>query len=160
LVDNELKKAWNSKMIVANRICGLILLVLALVSLWEGMKTWDGMGGTGFMPVIVGIIFALLGLGILSVKQYAEDRQPIRWPSKIGWQRLVLVFSALVAYPLAVPWLGYPVASALFLTGLCRVMGNIGWRRGMIFGLVSSGSTYIIFKIWLHMPLPAGILGI
>ena len=50
-------------MIVANRICGLILLILALVSLWEGMKTWDGMGGTGFMPVIVGIIFALLGLG-------------------------------------------------------------------------------------------------
>ena len=147
-------------MIVANRICGLILLILALVSLWEGMKTWDGMGGTGFMPVIVGIIFLLLGIGILIAQPCSEDRQPIRWPSKSGWQKLGLVFSALVAYPLAVPWLGYPVASALFLTGLCRIIGVIGWRMGLTFGLVSAASTYIIFKIWLNMPLPAGILRI
>ena len=86
---SELRKAWNPKMIVANRICGLILLILALVSFLEGMRTWDGMGGTGFMPVIVGGIFTLLGLGILGAKSYAEDRQPIRWPSKIGWPRLI-----------------------------------------------------------------------
>ena len=76
-------------MIVANRLCGLILLTSALVSFLEGMRTWDGMGGTGFMLVIVGGIFVLLGIGILSAQPRSEDRQPIRWPSKIGWQRLI-----------------------------------------------------------------------
>ena len=41
-------------MSVADRILGIILLLLALVCLVEGIRVWDGMGGTGFMPVIKG----------------------------------------------------------------------------------------------------------
>jgi len=39
-------------------------------------------------------------------------------------------------------------------------MGRVRWGYGLIFGLVASGFTYIIFKIWLNMPFPIGFLGV
>ncbi len=33
----------------ANRILGVILLLLALSCFIEGIRVWDGMGGNGFM---------------------------------------------------------------------------------------------------------------
>lgn len=82
-------------MLMADRTLGWILLLLALVSLVEGFRIWDEMGGSGFMPVIVGSIFVLLGLGFLTRKSQPEKDLPLPWPSKMGLQRLGLVFTAL-----------------------------------------------------------------
>jgi hypothetical protein len=62
-------------------------------------------------------------------------------------------------YTLLVPWVGYPLSTALFLTILLRAMGKVRWGYGLVFGLGVSVFTYVIFKIWLNMPLPAGFWG-
>lgn len=146
-------------MLMADRTLGWILLLLALVSLAEGFRTWDRMGGTGFMPVIVGSIFTLLSLTLLTRKPHPGRNHPISWPNKMGWRRLGLTCMTFVVYTLTVPWIGYAIATTLFLSGLLKIMGDIRWRNGFILGILASGSTYVIFKIWLNMPLPAGILG-
>lgn len=71
-------------MLLTDRILGLILLMLALVSLVEGFRIWDGMGGSGFMPVIVGSIFALLGLGFLTRKSHPGKKISL-FPGQVKW---------------------------------------------------------------------------
>ena len=143
----------------SDRILGWVLLGLALISLGEGLRTWDKVGGTGFMPVIVGTIFSLLSLGLLFRRPHPEKAPPVFWIDGAGRKRVVLTFITFVLYILIVPWAGYAIGTIVFLASLFKIIGNIRWRYGLIFGIVASVSTYVIFKTWLSMPLPAGFLG-
>jgi hypothetical protein len=143
----------------ANKILALFLILSSAAILAEGARIWDGMGGTGFMPVLVGILFAILGVSLFWAAGHPEDRQLISWPGKDTRGKLVLVFSALPVYAIAMPWIGYPVATFLFLAGLIRVLGERRWWCGLIFGTIVSGITYFVFKVCLHMPFPGGIWG-
>jgi hypothetical protein len=147
-------------MSVADRILGIILLLLALVCLVEGIRVWDGMGGTGFMPVIMGVVFGTLSSGFLVSRSPNRESPPIPWPTKGNWQKIGFISLSLVLYTLLVPWIGYLIGTTLFLIGLVRAMGRVRWGYGLIFGLVATGFTYIIFKIWLNMPFPVGFLGV
>jgi putative tricarboxylic transport membrane protein len=146
-------------MVIADRIVGFILLLLAAACIAEGIRVWDGFGETGFMPVLVSVIFAFLSLGLLLHKSQNKE-EVIPWPQKRGWQQIGIIVASLVLYALLVPCIGCLLTTALFLTGLVRAMGKVGWGYGLIFGAVVSTSTHIIFKIWLNMSLPAGFLGI
>jgi hypothetical protein len=143
----------------ADRILGGVLLLLALISLGEGLRTWDKIGGTGFMPAIIGSIFGLLGLVLLFRRPPLGKDQPNFWSHQAGWRRIGLTIMTFFLYILAVPPIGYAMGTVVFLMVLFRIMGNIRWEKGFLYGMVASVSTYIIFKVWLNMPLPAGFLG-
>ncbi len=144
----------------ADRVVGWVLLLLAAVCALEGWRTWDGVGGTGFFPTILGGIFGLLGIGFLGGKTPPEDNVPIPWPDRMGWRQIAQVLSALIVYAVLIPWIGYPVATTLFLAGLCKIVGSRRWTYGFLFGVVVSAVTHVIFKTWLNMPLPVGPWGI
>jgi hypothetical protein len=143
----------------SDRILGWVLLGLALFSLGEGWRTWDKIGGTGFMPVIIGIIFSLLGLGLLFSRSHPEKNESIFGTEQTGWRRVGLTCITFALYILTIQSVGYALGTIVFLTILFKIMGVIRWRTGFIFGIVASASTYVIFKIWLSMPLPAGFWG-
>jgi putative tricarboxylic transport membrane protein len=147
-------------MIFADRIVGFILVLLAATCIAEGIRVWDGFGRTGFMPAIVGLIFVFLSPGLLLRKSRDQEAGIILWPQKGVWQKIGFILASLVLYTLLVPWIGYPLATTLFLTMLLRATGTVRWGYGVVFGVGVSASTYVIFKIWLNMPLPAGFWGI
>ena len=147
-------------MVRADRILGIILLFLALVCFIEGIRVWDGVGGTGFMPALLGAVFALLGPGLLIPRPPSQAFFSISWPLKAGWQQLGLIFLCMVLYTLLLPWVGFLLGTTLFLTVLVRVMGRVRWGYGLIFGLVVSIITFVVFKIWLNMPFPSGFFGV
>ena len=153
----EAEKAGMRK---ADRIVGWILFSLALVCAVEGWRTWDGVGGTGFFPVILAGIFAFLSLGLLLGKTAPEEDHAISWPDKKSWWRMALVFSALISYAILSQWVGYPAATVLFLAALCKIIGERRWPFGFLFGAGVAAVTYVVFKIWLNLPLPAGLWGI
>ena len=147
-------------MLAADRILGIILLLLGVACLVEGTRVWDGMGGTGFMPVIMGVVFGALSLGFLVSWSPSRESPLILWPAKGNRQKIGFLSLALVFYTLLVPWIGYLISTTLFLIGLVCAMGGVRWGRGLIFSLITSSCTYFIFKVWLKMPLPAGFLGV
>lgn len=142
-----------------DRILGWVLLGLALLALGEGWRTWDKIGGTGFMPVIIGIIFSLLGLGLLFGRRASEENQPIFGIEERGWRRVGMTCILFSLFILTIPFVGYTLGTIVFLTILFKIMGVDRWRTGFIFGVVGAVSTYVIFKILLSMPLPDGFLG-
>lgn len=146
-------------MIFADRIVGFILVLLAATCIAEGIRVWDGFGRTGFMPAIVGLIFVCLSLGLLLRKSRDPKDGVIIWPQKGVWPKIGFTLTVLILYTLLVPWIGYPLSTALFLTALLRAMGKVRLGYGLLFGVVVSAFTYVIFKIWLNMPLPAGFWG-
>jgi hypothetical protein len=155
----NLERTGKPAMVFPDRIVGFILLLLAATCIAEGIRVWDGFGGTGFMPAIVGLIFVFLSPGLLLRKSRDQAEGVIPWPQKGVWQKIGVTLASLVLYTLLVPWVGYPLSTALFLTILLRAMGKVRWGYGLVFGLGVSVFTYVIFKIWLNMPLPAGFWG-
>jgi putative tricarboxylic transport membrane protein len=141
---------------VADRLIGGALLVLGLVSILEGRRTWDGIGGTGFMPVLLGGAFALLGIGML-----ASRRAPavVAWPSGSARRSLFTVSAMLLWYAVAVPWIGYTASTTAFLAGLVRFMGRLPWWKSLALGIGVALFTHVVFRVWLHMPLPDGLFG-
>ncbi len=143
-------------MLGADRILGIILLFLALACFAEGIRVWDGMWGTGFLPVIMGFVFSVLALGFL----FSRESFQVPWLAKGNRRKIAFIYLALMSYTLLIPWMGYFIGTTLFLIGLVRAMGRVRWGYGVIFGLVTSSCTYLIFKVWLKMPLPGGFLGV
>ena len=146
-------------MVRADRILGGILLLLALVCFIEGIRVWDGMGGTGFMPALLGMIFALLSPGLLIARPKNQASLSIPWPLKAGWLQIGLIFLCMMLYTLLLPWVGFLPGTTLLLTALVCVMGRVRRGYGLIFGFLVSLITYVVFKVWLNMPFPAGFLG-
>jgi putative tricarboxylic transport membrane protein len=147
-------------MLAADRILGIIFLLLASACLAEGIRVWDGMGETGFLPVIMGIVFGALAPGFLFSRSSHRESFQIPWPAKGNRQKIALVYLSLMLYTLLVPWMGYFIGTTLFLIGLVRAMGSVRWGYGLFFSLATSSCTYLIFKVWLKMPLPGGFLGV
>jgi len=145
-----------------DQILGIILMVLALVCLVEGFLVWNGMGGTGFMPVIMGGVFAGLSLGLLISWSGKRESSNIPWPSRAVWIQISFIFLAMVFYILLLPWVGYLLGTTILLGALVWNMGRgrISWKFGLIFGVVVSTITYVVFKKWLNMPFPSGFFGI
>ena len=142
----------------ADRILGILLALLGLLCLAEAIRVWDGIGGTGFLPLLLGVVFALLSPGLLVSRSQPPKSSSISWPARGVWQRIGLIFLSLVFYILLLPWIGYLLATALFMIALVRAMGGVRWGYSLIFGVGVSASTHVVFKIWLNMPFPSGIL--
>ena len=142
----------------ADRILGILLLLLGLACLAEGGRVWDGIGGTGFMPVLLGSVFLLLALGLLAFPSRPQGETSISWPAGGVWRQIVLIFISLTSYVLLLPWIGYLPGTAILLIALVRVMGRVHWGFSLIFGVGVSVLTHVVFKIWLNMPFPAGVL--
>ncbi len=140
----------------ADRVVGWTLLCLGAVCAIEGWRTWDGVGGTGFFPAILAVAFGLLGAGFQFGGTVREDEIPILWPDRTGRRVMAQVVSALIAYAILMPWIGYAFSTVLFLAGVCRIIGTMRWSYGLLFGIVVSAATHVVFKVWLNMPLPAG----
>jgi putative tricarboxylic transport membrane protein len=141
----------------ADRILGILLALLGFLCLAEAVRVWDGIGGTGFMPLFLGVVFALLSLGLLASPSQPPKSSPLPWPAKEVWQRIGLIFTVLGLYILLLPWFGYLLATTIFLTALVWVMGRVRWGYCLIFGVGVSAVTHVVFKTWLNMPFPSGI---
>ncbi len=111
------------------------------------------------MPVIIGVIFSLLGLGLLFRRSGPEKDGPVFGTEQAGWRRVGLTCITFALFIMTIPFVGYIIGTIVFLTIIFKIMGIVHWRTGFFFGIVASVSTYIIFKILLSMPLPTGFLG-
>ncbi len=142
----------------ADRILGTVMGALSLLCLIGSYQLWEGWAGPGTMPLIVGIILLFLAIGFWVFP--SKDEGVIFSFEKGMMVHMGVTLGSFALYILLIGWVGYPLATWLLLIVLVRSM-----KRGSIYktliwtGMVSVG-TYIIFKSYLSMPLPAGFIGI
>jgi hypothetical protein len=65
----------------------------------------------------------------------------------------------LALYAGALGVLGFLASSFVLVLLTARLMGATGWRRPAVLALGVTVASYVVFVIWLGVPLPAGWFG-
>lgn len=132
-----------------------VLYVVAAALLPMGSASQPG---PGVFPLVVGVAFALVCAGaVVEALARPAFRERLTLSAGVARRRLLVVTVTLLASIVATPYLGiFVAATALMLVSL-RVLGNVGWVRSVVYGLVTSAVLYAVFVILLRVPLPNGI---
>lgn len=146
------------------REMGAILIVLGVIALYEGYQLYalreelvaGAIVGDDTMLVAVGVALVLIGVFLLFARL-----PPVIATMPSGPIRTQMLSAAgvLAAYWLIAPWLGYTASTGLVAVALFRTMGRYGWPTAVLFGALTTGALYLMFRVWLLLPLPSGVLG-
>jgi putative tricarboxylic transport membrane protein len=116
--------------------------------------------GPGFIPFWSSIMFALFScilLGISLFKKKESVRPADLWQG-LRWGNTIIVVAALIFYCLALPNIGYILATF----GLMLVLFSLGKMKPWVVilgSLLTVLLSYSLFDYFLKMPLPRGIFG-
>ena len=112
--------------------------------------------GPGFFPWWTSILIVLLALALLV--QALKSRSPT---TREGFGRIGKVVGLLIvlaAYTFLLDHVGYPLCSFLLVLFMLRVTDPQPWAIAIgVAGMTAVGS-YIVFAMWLSVPLPRGPL--
>ena len=133
---------------------GLALFFVALGVLWivraARMPMWEGFApDSGFLPLIYGILLAGLALAAAGQVLAAGGTAP---PQEYRKPLLVLVI--LGAAVSALPVAGFAISVFLLLFFLYALVERLPWIAAALVSAATTGVLYLVFKIWLRVPLP------
>ncbi len=140
------------------RAVPLVLLVVAAVYLTLAVRLPFGTAarpGAGFYPVIVAVFAVVVALAATASAfrgVRGADVVELDAPSR---RRVAISVTALVAFCLALPWVGYPITAFAFVAVVLRYLGA-RWTTALITAVLSSAGSYGIFATLLDVPLPRG----
>ena len=145
---------------------GIIFLVISvLISLGSARLSYGSVHnpGPGFLPLWLGIVLGLLSVGLLIKSTFqSSDLRLARQllDERIRWGKVLLTLGVLVLYGLLLDYLGFLLLTFLFVGCLIRSVDPQPWRKVVVWALVGSVGSYLIFEVWMKLRLPRGFLGV
>lgn len=132
--------------------------ILGLSCFLETFRVWNGWDGTGVMVLVTGGLFLVLMIIFLIF----PDRSitSIQWFSKKEMLHMGILSGAFALYIILMDELGYLLATWLFLVGVTKYISPSKILTILIWTGVVALGTYIIFKKYLGMYLPIGLIDI
>lgn len=118
----------------------------------------SGVPGPGFLPLIVAVGIIACGGTLVWRGVLSPPREGVRWPPMSGWMRVGLMLAAMaVSFWLMEP-LGFIVVTAAFMAVMVYFLGERSWRIMTLVPVLSAVGLYVVFAVWLRVPLPKGII--
>jgi putative tricarboxylic transport membrane protein len=145
--------------VVIARVSGLVVAGLGLGAciLARNLPAQTGFGlGPAFLPFWTGIVLTACGLWLCA--RPTPDPE-VSWPASRGFARAASGFILLLLYALALQPLGYLISSAVFLVIAILLLEPVRPTRALIVGIAGAVFLFFIFRVWLRVPLPGGVLG-
>ena len=140
------------------RAVPLVLLVAAGVYLTLALRLPFGAAarpGAGFYPVFVAVFAIVVALAAAASAYRSAPGTVAIELDAASRRRVVISVVALVAFCLALPWIGYPAAAFAFVTVVLRYLGG-RWTTALLTGALSAAASYVLFAVLLDVPLPPG----
>ena len=129
-------------------VLGTLWIVAALrMPLWQGFVPQSG-----FMPLWYGAILAGLAGAILVFNREKKAEAPVGKP--------LVVVALLAAGILALELAGFVLAIFVLLLVLFAAVEKLPLGRSALVAGATTAVLYFLFKTWLGVKLPAGLLGI
>ncbi|SOE17195.1 tripartite tricarboxylate transporter TctB family protein [Hoeflea halophila] len=141
-----------------------LLTLFSAAALWQayGISGFSGLSQPGVFPMLAAATMLASCLFILaSTLRTRSSREP--GESVVFWRdvlpvRLLVILAMVALYLYAMPWLGFVIASGLFLFASFAYL----WRKNALISLaLSAGSlaaVYFLFRIVFEVVLPQGKL--
>lgn len=143
-----------------DRATGTITLAFGafVVVLAVGMPLLTaGVPGPGLLPLIIGLLLVMFG--VLLLLQPGQESSASSSLDREAGRRITGTIGAAVLFTAAVPIIGFPIATMIFLTVLIWWWGQYRWWIAGLISLLTSLSLMLVFQSLLHAPLPKGIWG-
>ena len=152
-------------------LTGLVVLAASLVLFWAtlGLERHPMVPvGPGFYPRIVLGITAAMGL-LLVLLDVLGRRRAVAKPAepagagtvRPNYALVVAAFAVFTVYVLALPYVGFRIATLAFLVVMQVVLepprGMRRWVVVLAVALVATGASYYAFERYLHVLLPRGL---
>jgi hypothetical protein len=133
---------------------GLALFFAAVGALWlvraARMPWWEGFApSSGFLPLVYGVLLSALALAALAQILTAAAAGPTP-----EFRKPLLVLAILAATVSALPLAGFVISVFALLFLLYAVVERLPWRTSALVSAATSGVLYLVFKVWLSVPLP------
>jgi len=143
----------------ADRVWGVVILVFGGIYLLEGIRIppaaiGDPLGPRTF-PTILGIVMAACGAYLIA---RPEARMGPPALQRQFFRPVLTLSILLIAYALSIAWMGYLLATFLFLLASACIMGERSPIRAMVIALLFSVGMHLLFTRFLNIPLPIGLL--
>ena len=135
------------------------LMVFGALTAWQAQKLTVGdyhAPGPGFFPFYLSILLIISGIAIFIQGLAEKPAEEEAAPRKL---RVAAALIAIFIYPFLLEPLGYLLTTFLLMLLCIRLMLTRAWWFAPAIAIVISLSSYIIFKVWLQVLLPAGLLG-
>ena len=141
----------------------LLLIVLGVVSSWEAIRLgmearaeqlFDVVGPDRYL-LGISVLLTLLGLAHLRGKRKSSAPPPAAEEPQAA--HLPAALTLLMAiYAAAMPFIGYALATALFLVASLSLTRAGSRRSILLVAIVTSIAFVLIFDVFADMPLPTG----
>jgi putative tricarboxylic transport membrane protein len=147
----------------ADLVTGIVLLLFSLTLAFESARMPLMVGvttGPGFLPLLLSVFIGALSVSILvSSMRRPEGVDPaVTWPTGRGRFWIIVIFAALLAYTFLITILGYVLSTFAFMLLVVWLLGSYRWYWTVVMSLSISVGLYVVFRMWLGMPLPTGVL--
>jgi len=122
-----------------------------------------GRPGPGFFPFYLALVFSLVSLALIlrSLRPAASEQVAPRVSAKtLRPQKVVATLLGLIVYAFALEWLGFLFATFILMLFLFKAVDPLAWPAAIGGSLATSLLSYVVFKMWLQVSLPAGLLGL
>lgn len=118
--------------------------------------------GAAFLPFWVGVVIALLSLGLLlpARREGAAEGGLALSPDAAAWRRPGVMLAFLAAYVALLEPMGYVATTFLFLVFSMMALGRGRWWVTVLASSLATGALAVLFRTWLKAPLPRGPWGL
>lgn len=147
----------------AETVAGAVVLAIGVALLLGSIKfpyLLDGVPGPGFLPrwIAIGLLGSGLVLTVQAIRARLVALEAIQWPKANGWARVGLMLGGLAVSLVVLDRLGFLLTTTLFMAVVIFGLGVRSWRMLASIPLLAAIGLYVVFAVWLQVPLPKGVL--
>jgi putative tricarboxylic transport membrane protein len=144
---------------VRSDVVAALVLVFSVTAAYESSKLPFGTihkPGEGFFPFWISAVLFLLGLCLLFQALKSGPSTGREGSGRVAKVAVLLV--VLAAYTFMLDLLGYPLCTFLLVLFMLRATEPQRWTVALSMAAITAVGSYVVFAIWLSVPLPRGPL--
>jgi hypothetical protein len=143
---------------------GFVVLAFCAVLYWLTL----GIKGNPLVPIgpefypriVIGVTAAFAALLVASDLRARPKAAPARSAARLNYLLVALTFAVFAIYVAALPYLGFRVATFLYVAAtaalLERPRGAAGWAKLAVLAFLTAAVTYFVFERYLSVLMPRG----
>jgi putative tricarboxylic transport membrane protein len=146
-------------MVSRDVVVAALALALGAAALFESAKLPLGTvrnPGQGFFPWWTSVVIVFLALVLLAQVLRSRSSADQRTPGRTATVTALLL--VLAAYTLLLDSLGYLICTFFLVLFMLRATNPHRWRVALGMALLTAVGSYVVFAVWLSVPLPRGPL--
>ena len=139
---------------------GALGLIFAILYLLEGQGLPLGRmraPGPGIFPLIVGIIFAAVSIGVIIDALKSQHPGQVSFPKGEDLTRVLLVSGSFLLYVVLMDVLGFIVSTLGLVLCFTKIVGKVSWPVAIASSAFVTLAVWAVFVLALGVRLPTGI---